>query len=188
MSQQELLSQVAKILPALKIEYMVTGSVASSLQGEPRSSHDIDLVILMAPDAAQALASAFPEPDYFLSEPAILDALRQRSMFNLLRLTDGEKVDFWILTDEPFDQSRFGRRRFEQVLGQSLPVSTPEDTILAKLRWAVLSGGSEKQFNDALRVYEVQGSKLDREYLIHWASQLGVEELWQRLQAEAEVS
>jgi len=34
-------------------------------------------------------------------------------------------------------------------------VSSPEDTILAKLRWANLSGGSEKQFIDALRVYEV---------------------------------
>ena len=28
-------------------------------------------------------------------------------MFNLLALTEGDKVDFWILTEEPFDRSRF---------------------------------------------------------------------------------
>ena len=45
MSQQELLKRVVQILTGSGIDYMVTGSVASSLQGEPRSTHDIDLVI-----------------------------------------------------------------------------------------------------------------------------------------------
>ena len=107
-------------------------------------------------------------------------------MFNLLSLDEGEKVDFWILTDEPFDQSRFARKRTEQVLGVGLKVSSPEDTILVKLRWAQLSGGSEKQFTDALRIYEVQRDGLDLGYLDQWAKQLGVELLWQRVQAEAE--
>ena len=55
MSQQELLKQVVPILTAASIEYMVTGSIASSLQGEPRLTHDIDLVILMPPGAARKL-------------------------------------------------------------------------------------------------------------------------------------
>jgi hypothetical protein len=54
-----------------------------------------------------------------------------------------------------------------------------------KLRWAELSGGSQKQFTDALRVYEVQHSVLDLDYLDNWARRLGVEPLWQRLRAEA---
>ena len=186
MSQQELLKKVVPILTAVGIDYMVTGSIASSLHGEPRSTHDIDLVVVMPPDAVRKLMTAFPSPDYYLSEDAIVDALRQRSMFNLLSLNDGEKVDFWMLTDEPFDHSRFARKRIDQVLGLQLNVSTPEDTILAKLRWAKLSGGSEKQFTDALRIYEIQGNKMDLAYLNHWASQLGVEDLWQRIQSEAE--
>jgi hypothetical protein len=72
-------------------------------------------------------------------------------------------------------------------LGLRLQVSAPEDTILAKLRWAKLAGGSEKQFTDALRVYETQREKLDHGYLNHWAAQLGVESLWGQLQANAEV-
>jgi hypothetical protein len=47
MSQQELLKQIVPVLTAAGIDYIVTGSIASSMQGEPRLTHDIDLVIVM---------------------------------------------------------------------------------------------------------------------------------------------
>ena len=47
MSQQELYKKVVQTLQDTGIEYMVTGSVASSLQVEPRSKHDIDLVVVI---------------------------------------------------------------------------------------------------------------------------------------------
>ena len=92
----------------------------------------------------------------------------------------------WPLTDEPFDRSRFARKHEEEVLGVSITVSSPEDTILAKLKWAKASGGSEKQFMDALRVYEVQFGKLDISYIEEWAAALGVEQEYIRLTKEAE--
>jgi len=165
---------------------MLTGSVVSSLQGEPRSTHDIDLVIAMQKSAAKKLAEAFPPPDFYLEEDSILDAIDGRSMFNLIDLTTGDKVDFWILTDEPFDRSRFPRKISEEFMGLDLRVSSPEDTILAKLRWTKLSGGSEKQFTDALRVYEVQYGNLDLGYLQDWVKKLDLESLWKRLVDEAE--
>ena len=69
-----------------------------------------------------------------------------------------------------------------------MQVSSPEDTILAKLRWAKLSGGSEKQFTDALRVYEVQFEKLDTKYMEYWAKKLDVESIWKRLKDKAETT
>ncbi|MCS6859675.1 MAG: hypothetical protein NZT92_05075 [Abditibacteriales bacterium] len=187
MSQQELLKRVIQALEDASIEYMVTGSTASSLQGEPRSTHDIDLVVTIERSAVKKLLDAFPPPDFYLTEDSILDALSRQGMFNLIDLNEGAKVDFWILTGDAFDQSRFARRYVEEVMGFRLWVSSPEDTILAKLRWAKLSGGSEKQFTDALRVYEVQYGRLDMDYLHHWAKELGVENIWQRLQEEAEI-
>jgi len=77
-------------------------------------------------------------------------------MFNLIDTTEGDKIDFWILTNDAFDKSRFKRKIEEDIFGFSMKVSSPEDTILAKLKWIKLSGGSQKQFTDALRVYEVQ--------------------------------
>src|SRR5207237_88204 len=99
---------------------------------------------------------------------------------------EGGKVDFWLLTLEEFDKSRFHRKYVEEVFGFTLKVSAPEDTILQKLRWARLSGGSEKLFTDALRVYEVQALVLDRSYLDDWADRLGVRDLWERLLIEAQ--
>lgn len=186
MSQQELLSAIVRALDEAGVEFMLTGSVASSFQGEPRATHDIDLVVLMTPEAAGPLLAAFPPPDYYLSEQAVREAIRQRSMFNLLHLPSGGKVDFWMLTDEPFDQSRFARKRPIDLQGVRLNVSAPEDTILVKLHWSKAMGGSDKQFTDIVRVYEVQGPQLDRAYLEHWARQLDVEDLWRRVQAEAE--
>lgn len=187
MSQQELVKKVVSVLDRAGIPYMLTGSIASSLQGEPRSTHDVDLVVLIDETNAPVLAEAFPAPDYYLEEESILDAVKHRSMFNLIDTTGGEKADFWLLTEQPFDQSRFSRKYSEEFLGVKIQVSSPEDTILAKLRWAKLSGGSEKQFTDALRVYEVKQDELDQDYLEHWTQELDVETLWRRLINEAEI-
>lgn len=166
---------------------MITGSIVSSLQGEPRSTHDIDIIIGMEKLGADKLIEAFPPPDFYLAKESILDGIDTRSMFSLIDLEGGGKVDFWILTNDPFDQSRFSRRYVEEFKGLKMRVSSPEDTILSKLRWAKFSGGSEKQFIDALRVYEVQYGKLDSDYLEHWSRKLDVESLWKRLMEEAEV-
>lgn len=187
MSQQELLRKVVQALDEAGIQYMVSGSIASSLQGEPRSTHDIDLVVAIGAAEAKGLVKAFPPPDFHLDEESTVEAINRQGMFNLIEMNEGDKVDFWILTDEPFDRSRFARKYAEEVLGMQIMVSSPEDTILAKLRWAKLSGGSEKQFTDALRVYEVQFEKLDMDYLHGWAKELGVEAMLQRLEEEAQV-
>jgi hypothetical protein len=44
-SQQELLEKVEGALDSLGIDHMVTGAVASSTQGAPRMTHDIDFVV-----------------------------------------------------------------------------------------------------------------------------------------------
>lgn len=186
MSQQELLVDVATTLRKLEVLFMLTGSHASSLQGEARATHDIDFVVQLTGEAAQRLVQAFAAERYYLSEAAVHDAIRSQRMFNLLETTTGEKVDFWILTDQPFDQSRFARRQSFDLGGVTIDVSSPEDTILMKLAWCRESGGSEKQFQDVLHIYELQHDRLDTDYLEHWAGELQVEELWRRVLDEAE--
>lgn len=65
MSQQELLKKVIHVLEESAIEYMVTGSLVSSIQGEPRSTHDIDIIIAIDKLKAKELIAAFPQPDYY---------------------------------------------------------------------------------------------------------------------------
>jgi hypothetical protein len=154
MSQQELLRLAVKSLERTGIDYMVTGSIVSSLQGEPRSTHDIDFVVAVDQSHVAAILSSFPPPRFYVDEQAARQAVRSQGMFNLIDTESGDKVDFWLLTDDPFDRSRFTRRCEQEVFGIRLKLTTPEDTILQKLKWAKLSGGSEKAFVDALRVFE----------------------------------
>jgi predicted nucleotidyltransferase len=58
MSQQELLKKIIQALDQAEIPYMITGSIVSSLQGEPRSTHDIDILIAMQKSKTQILLGA----------------------------------------------------------------------------------------------------------------------------------
>jgi hypothetical protein len=185
-SQQALLERVVAALEGAEIPYMLTGSLVSSLQGEPRATHDIDLVVDVRGDDARRLVGALDAPDLYLDGQAALEAVGRDSVFNLIQPATGDKVDFWPLTGEAFDRERFRRRRRIEALGLELWVSSPEDTILMKLCWARAAGGSEKQLTDALRVYEVQAGGLDVQYLRDWAARLDVLDLLDALIEQAE--
>ena len=59
------------------------------------------------------------------------------------------------------------------------PIATAEDTIIAKLEWAV-AGESDRQLRDVARILAVSGASLDRDYLDHWIAQLDLEDTLQR--------
>jgi hypothetical protein len=185
MQQAQLLEKVVAFLEDNNIQYLITGSYASSLQGIPRSTHDIDVVVVINKSAIELLKKAFPFPQYYFSEDAVLDAIKHKNMFNVIDTTGGGKIDFWIFKDEDFDISRFSRKYEESVLGFKMIVSAPEDTILAKLRWSKEAGGSEKQFLDAVSVYELQFDNLNKDYLDRWAEKLQVKDLFEKLKAQA---
>jgi hypothetical protein len=56
--------------------------------------------------------------------------------------------------------------------------SSPEDTVLHKLRWYRMGNEvSERQWNDILGILKVQKDTLDQGYLDRWAGALGVVDL-----------
>lgn len=181
--QPEYFAAAMKLVEALEsqnIPYLIGGSVASGIHGIPRSTHDVDLVVEMAAHHAepfvQALASRF-----YADLRAIQEAIRTRRAFNLIYLETMVKLDVFVAKEEPFARSQMARRlRLDLVKdsGQSAYVSSPEDTILAKLAWYRAGGEvSSSQWNDVLGVMKVQGAALDREYISQWASNLGLTDL-----------
>ena len=81
MPQPELLKKVLTLLDENHIDYMVTGSLVSSMQGEPRATHDIDILVNISHSAIPPLVDTFTPPDYYLSASAIKDAIRQNSKY-----------------------------------------------------------------------------------------------------------
>lgn len=187
MSERQLLTRVVAALETLGIPYMLTGSVASSLYGKPRGTHHVDIVVRLPLGRIKGLSAAFPPPEYYVSEDAIRSALETDSMFNVVEVGTGLKADFWLLWDDAYSQAAFARRNRVDAAGVEAWVCSPEDTILSKLRWAVESGGSTKQFGGVLAVYEVQGGALDRHYIESWVDRLGVRPMWEQVKSQARI-
>lgn len=185
------LAKVLDVFAHLGIEYAIGGSLASSLHGVSRMTRDADISVEPFVGRETAFAAAFDPAEFYMSLPAIENANRDRSTFNLIHLLSGYKVDVFVQKNEPFEASAFARRVTEQIAdlpGRSVRVHSPEDTILFKLRWYLLGNEiSDRQWNDIQGVLKVQAERLDRDYLAHWATELGVADLLDRAIVEANV-
>lgn len=178
MIHAELIKHVIRVLESNRIPYMVTGSVASSSLGEPRMTHDLDVVVELDERHVKALLDAFPDPDYYVDKQAVRTAIRLGGMFNIIDNKGVGKIDFWMLKDDPLDERAFSRRKRWPVLDVDADLPRPEDLILLKLRWARESGGSERQLGDCKGILEVHRGQINLAELDHWALRFGVRELW----------
>lgn len=180
MSLSGLLRRLTAIFDAESIAYMLTGSLASTLYGEPRSTVDVDLVVVLDAAALGALLSALPEDRYYVSEDAARDALKRQGQFNVIDLETGWKVDLILRKRRPFSLEEFDRRVRREVLGVEIDLVSVEDSILSKLEWA-RRGGSERQLRDVRAMVMLQRDRLDVAYIERWAEELGVLELWREV-------
>ena len=171
----------------LEVPCMVVGSFASSSYGAPRTTMDLDVVIdPTLPQLDALLATCDPEHTYVDADTA-RDALRRRSMFNIVDMTTGWKIDLIIRKNTPHAIAELARRTTGQVAGVTAPIATAEDVIIAKLAWARESG-SERQLSDVAGVVRLRDDRLDHGYLEHWLVTLDLAALWARARALARAS
>jgi hypothetical protein len=184
LSHADLLNRIVGSLDRAGIDYFLTGSLASSVYGEPRIVKDLDVTVRLAESRVSELLAAYLGPDFRPDPKALGESIRGGGIF--VSELAGDRVDFWFFQDDPFDRSRFERKRCVRLVGLDVNVPSPEDAILANLRWAKkeVKGSEVKSYRDALRITEVQDSALDRRYLTEWADRLEVRALWDRVLAD----
>ena len=122
--------------------------------------------------------------DYYVSKDAALQALKNNSMFNIIDIHTGWKADLIIRKKRAYSKQEFSRRKNITLMGMSLWVLSPEDSILSKLEWSKRRE-SQTQFKDALGVIMVQWDSLDFEYMKKWAKELQIEDSLKLLLKEA---
>jgi len=177
------LRPVVNALNRLGVRYCIGGSVASSLHGAARSTLDVDLAAELNERTARELARDL-QGEYYVSEQAAVEAVKRNGCFNLIHLATSFKVDIFLGRHPHYDRI-VQDRALDTQLGEpalAVRVVTPEDILLAKLEWFRLGDEtSERQWNDVCVVAKLHHDQLDIEYLRHWAAELRVSDLLERL-------
>lgn len=166
-------------------EYMVVGSIAALAHGRARATQDLDVVVALDEHSLATLLGTFGSDRFYVSEEAARDALRRRTLFNVIDMVSGWKIDIVPLKPRAFSKREFSRRTIVDVLGVALPVATLEDTIVAKLEWSREAGGSARQLEDVRELVKLAGGRLDRTYIGACVAELGLADAWQNLEAES---
>ena len=101
---------VAQILEACGLRYLVGGSLASSLSGEPRSTLDVDIVVAMTMSDVDAVVLAL-RPEFEVDDLAVARAVRERSSVNVFHRASAIKVDIFVMGESPLDEEPMNRRQ-----------------------------------------------------------------------------
>ncbi|HYL13449.1 MAG TPA: hypothetical protein VEV41_10450 [Terriglobales bacterium] len=182
MTVTEVFRRITAALDQAGIGYMLSGSFASAYYGAPRSTQDIDLVIEATVRQLRAFVRDLPSTEYYADLEAALDAHRGQSLFNVIDLATGWKIDLIIRKSRAFSEEEFRRRQRVSLQGLPLFVASVEDIVISKLEWAKLAE-SRRQIEDVAAVLRMQGKTLDMSYVEKWIRDLGLQKEWRDARA-----
>lgn len=161
-----LLKLVVSRLEKLKIPYVLTGGLAVSFWGSPRTTHDIDIVIEIDFSKIDKVFDAF-QKDFYISRDSIEEMLERGTSFNIIHFKTGLKVDFWpINKKDPQRILEFKRASKRKIFNKKISIIAPEDLILNKLQW-YKRGESTRHLEDIKSILKISG--VDLNYIKKWA-------------------
>lgn len=177
----QLARQLHPIFEQTEITYYITGGVAATAYGDPRTTRDLDVVISIerSQQNIQNLVSILEAAGFYV--PGVEDIISGR--LNTLQIIHQQTIlqaDLILSSAAEWETLKFQRRRLEN----GIYFISPEDIILSKLQWRQKSQ-SEKQWRDVLGVLKVQRERLDFDYLNQWANHLDLAEALDQCMREA---
>jgi hypothetical protein len=108
-------------------------------------------VIPANPAQLQTFVRSLSSVEYYCDLDAALGAHERQSLFNVIDLATGWKIDLIIRKSRAFSLEEFGRRQSVTVQGLPLSVASAEDVVIAKLEWSKLAQ-SQRQLEDVATI------------------------------------
>ncbi len=177
MNVAEVFRRLTRALDQAGIPYMLTGSFASAYYGFPRSSQDIDLIIEATPAQLQTFFQFLPSDEYYADLEMALQARERQSLFNVIDLLTGWKIDLIFRKSRPFSEEEFERRQPVVLQGFTIFVASAEDVVVAKLEWAKRAQ-SRRHIEDVAGILRMRWDVLEHAYLEKWIVELGLATEW----------
>jgi hypothetical protein len=174
------LRSLTQLLQELGIPWMLVGSMAALAHGYSRTTRDLDVVVDASADVLCSLVAGLPPERFYADESSALEALQRQTLFNVIDLQTGWKIDVIPRKRREFSKLELSRRIRLALLGLDVYVASAEDTIIAKLEWSKLAGGSARQIEDVAELMRLASGTLDLEYIEHWVEQFELQAEWQK--------
>ena len=150
------------------------------LYGEPRLTHDVDLIVFLRSEHATKLSEAYPASEFYVPPPdaiAIEIARERRGHFNVIHPDSGLKADFYTAGRDELHAWAFRHAKRYSISESSISLAPPEYVIVRKLEY-YREGGSEKHLRDIRGMLAVSGDQLDRPALNEWIERMGLRNEW----------
>ncbi|MEM9081356.1 MAG: hypothetical protein AAGC74_11765 [Verrucomicrobiota bacterium] len=174
-------------LEAAGVGYMVTGSVAAMIYGEPRLTHDIDMVVEMSRDRAGKLSGWYSEVDFYVPPREVIEEELRRERgahFNVIHHETGFKADMYPVAGDMLHRWGMAHRERLSIEGEAIWVAPAGYVILRKLEY-FREGGSEKHLGDIRAMLEVLGGEgIDRDDLERRVEVMGLGAEWGKVLQE----
>ena len=175
-----------KRLNDLNVPYMVTGSVASIVYGEPRMTHDIDLVIELSNEDIKGFTALFPLDMFYCPPTEVIKVELGRGIrghFNLIHHETGFKADIYLRGQDPLHEWALNDRKKIDIDGVSIWVAPIEYVILRKLEY-YKEGKSEKHLRDIRGIISISDDQIDFTELETRVKSAGLSQEWQIAQSK----
>ncbi len=186
MQPLDLLSVFITPLEKSQIPYFVTGSIASIFYGEPRLTHDIDVVVHLAQSDFAKISELFPLDQYYCPPEEVIRIENNRKPyghFNLIHHESGFKADIYTDVDDELHTWAFkNKKRVKLGPDLSLWLAPVEYVIIRKLEF-FREGRSEKHLSDIKKTLPQVQSQLNQEFLSTQINQRGLLNFWEKAKA-----
>jgi predicted nucleotidyltransferase len=164
---QTTLADAAAFLAREGIAYALIGGMAASLWGETRTTADVDLVIDTDVSHALTLITRLEQSSFRPLFDKVAEVVERSFILPLRHRTTNIKVDM-SLGLSGFEQNLIGRAELLDISGTMVSVVTAEDLLVMKIL-----AGRPQDTQDARGIVAAQSDRLDWEYCINVARELG---------------
>ena len=165
------------------IRYFISGSVAAMLYGEPRVTHDIDLVVFLRATDIVKLPKIYPTPEFYVPPAEVIAtemARQQHGCFNVIHADSSLKADFFTANRDEFHAWAFRNLKKYPARGVEVILAPPEYVIVRKLEY-FREGGSDKHLRDIRGMLKISGDQINQTDLQEWIRLRGVNAEWQKV-------
>ena len=162
------------------LSYMVTGSVASIIYGEPRMTHDVDLVLELHAEKIPEFIDLFPISEFYCppKEAITTEVARQSDgHFNIVHHESGFKADIYPAGKDEFHKWAMAKRKMVQMGKLSFWIAPVEYVIIRKLQY-YKEGQSTKHLDDVKKMLEISKDAVDKSVLGQMVEKYDVLDQW----------